>query len=74
MRLVVFKKGGEPGEIAINPGQVTHIRSAVGPFTDVWFGAHRISVEGPFRAIVAALAGEELGEVPGHEKNFRIAR
>jgi hypothetical protein len=71
---VVFKKGGEPGEVAINPGQVTHIRSATGPFTDVWFGAHRISVEGPFRSIVAALAGEEFGEATGQEKNFRIMR
>ena len=72
--MVVFKKGGEPGEVAVNPDLVTHVRSAAGPFCDIWFGAHRVSVEGSFRSVTAALAGGETGDMPGQEKNFRIMR
>ena len=74
MKLVVLKKGGEAGEVAINPDLVTHVRSAAGPFTDVWFGAHRVSVEGSFRSVVAALSAEFPTEALGPEKNFRITR
>jgi hypothetical protein len=74
LKLVVLKKGGEAGEVAINPDLVTHIRSAAGPFTDVWFGAHRISVEGSFRSVVSALSAECPSEAPGPAKNFQIMR
>lgn len=74
MKLVVLKKGGEAGEIAINPDLVTHVRSAAGPFTDVWFGAHMVSVEGSFRSVVSALSTEHPTEAPSAEKNFRIMR
>ena len=74
VRLVVLKKGGEAGDIAINPDLVTHVRSAAGPFTDVWFGAHMVSVEGSFRSVVAALSAESPTEAPAPEKNFRIMR
>jgi hypothetical protein len=74
MRLVVLKKGGEAGEVAINADLVTHVRSAAGPFTDVWFGAHRVSVEGSFRSVLAALSAERPTEAPGQEKNFQIMR
>ncbi|MDP9413017.1 MAG: hypothetical protein M3Q08_02780 [Pseudomonadota bacterium] len=60
VKLVVMKKGGEPGKIAINPAQVTHVRSSSGPFTDVFFGDHRIAVEGTFDQVVDALSGREL--------------
>jgi hypothetical protein len=74
VKLVVFKKGGESGEVAVNPDLVTHVRSAAGPFTDVWFGSHMVSVEGSFRSVVAALSAEGSTEAPGSEKNFRIMR
>ena len=74
MKLVVLKKGGEPGEVAINPHMVTHVRSAAGPFTDIWFGEHRVSVEGSFRSVLSALAGEEAPAAPAHDKNWRIMR
>ncbi len=59
IRLVVMKRGGQPGEVAINPARVTHVGSALGPYTDIWFGDQRIAVEGSFRQVVARLTGEE---------------
>jgi hypothetical protein len=52
-----MKKGGEPGQVAINPDKVTHVRTASGPFTDIYFGEHRVAVEGTFSQVVALLAG-----------------
>ena len=54
-KLVVLKKGGG-GRVAINPEQVTHIRSAAGAFTDVFFNGHQVAVEGSFEEIVALLS------------------
>ncbi|HYI41553.1 MAG TPA: hypothetical protein VE053_14675 [Allosphingosinicella sp.] len=62
MKLIVMKKAGEPGDVAINPDRVTHVRTASGPFTDIYFGEHRVAVEGTFAQVVARLAGEV--EVP----------
>ena len=53
-----MKRGGQPGSIAINPDRVTHVRSSLGPFTDVYFGEHHVSVEGTFEQVVAKLSGE----------------
>ena len=53
-----MKKGGEPGEVAINPDRVTHVRTASGPFTDIYFGEHRVAVEGTFSQVVARLTGQ----------------
>jgi len=57
VKLIVMKKGGEPGEVAINPDRVTHVRAASGPFTDIYFGEHRVAVEGSFAQVVARLTG-----------------
>ena len=54
-RLVIMKKGGEPGEIAINPDLVTHVRAAPGQFTDIYFGDTRVAVDGTFRQVVDKL-------------------
>jgi hypothetical protein len=54
-KLVVFKKGGG-GKVAINPEQVTHVRSAAGAFTDVFMGGQQVAVEGSFEEIVALLS------------------
>lgn len=58
MRMVVMKKGGEPGDVAINPDLVTHVRSSGGPYTDVYFKDHKIAVELPFREVVNLLSGD----------------
>ena len=54
-KLVMMKKGGG-GRVAINPEQVTHIRSATGAFTDVFFNGHQVAVEGTFEEVVARLS------------------
>jgi hypothetical protein len=65
VKLIVMKKGGEPGEVAINPDRVTHVRAASGPFTDIYFGEHRVAVEGTFAQVVARLTGQdELADAP----------
>ena len=58
MAFVVMKRGGQPGSIAINTELVTYVRSASGPFTDIHFGEHHVSVEGSFEQVVAKLSGE----------------
>jgi len=55
-KLVIFKKGGG-GKVAINPEQVTHVRSAAGAFTDVFMGGQQVAVEGSFEEVVNLLAG-----------------
>jgi hypothetical protein len=57
IRLVIMKKGGESGEIAINPELVTYVRQTPGQFTDIYFGEHRVAVEGTFRQVVDRLSG-----------------
>lgn len=61
-KLVIMKKGGEPGEIAINPELVTHVRATPGQFTDIFFGAHHVAVEGSFRQVVEKLCGLDIAE------------
>jgi hypothetical protein len=53
-----MKRGGQPGNIAINPALVTYVRSSSGPFTDIHFGEHLVSVEGSFDYVVAKLSGD----------------
>lgn len=64
MKLVILKKGGEPGEVAINPALVTHVRSMAGPYTDIYFGAHRVAVEGSFQQVLFKL-GMDSAVRPG---------
>ena len=59
-RLVVLSKAGEPGKIAINPDQVTHLRDGPGNFVDVYFGETKIAVAGTFEEVVSRLCGEEV--------------
>ena len=64
-RLIVMRKGGG-GKVAINPDLVTHVRSAAGAFTDIFFDGQQVAVEGSFEEVVARLStsdrkGEESG-------------
>ena len=75
MKLIVMKKGGEPGEIAINPERGTYVRTASGPFTDIYFGEHRVTVEGTFAQVVARLTGgTEPREAPAAIKSWLPTR
>ena len=56
-RFVTFKRGGQPGSVAINVEQVTDVRSSPGPYTDIYCGDHQIAVEGSFEQVVALLSG-----------------
>lgn len=74
MKLIVMKKGGEPGNVAINPDKVTHVRTASGPFTDIYFGEHRVAVEGTFAQVVARLTGQAEAEEGASAKSWFPAR
>ena len=65
-KLVVLRKGGG-GKVAINPEQVTYIRSAAGSFTDVFFAGQQVAVEGSFDEVVRLLSTPErrLAPEPG---------
>ena len=65
MPFVVMKRGGQPGTIAINTDRVTYVRSAAGPFTDIHFGEHHVSVEGTFDQVIAKLSGQGSAVSPG---------
>lgn len=69
-----MKKGGEPGNVAINPAMVTHVRAASGPFTDIYFGEHRVAVEGSFAQVVARLTGQSEAEDGASAKIWFPAR
>jgi hypothetical protein len=75
VKLIVMKKGGEPGEVAINPERVTYVRTASGPFTDIYFDDHRVTVEGTFQQVVARLTGGvDRPEAPPAVKSWLPAR
>ena len=66
MKLVILKKGGEPVEVAVNPALITDVRSTAGPFTEIYFGEHRVTVEGTFRQVVDRLSnGENVNPASG---------
>ena len=54
---VTFKRGGQPGRVAVNAALVTDVRSSAGPFTDIFMGDHQVTVDGSFDHVVAMLAG-----------------
>jgi hypothetical protein len=53
-----MRKGGG-GKVAINPELVTHVRSANGAFTDVFFDGQQVAVEGSFEDVVRQLSAVE---------------
>ncbi len=74
VKLIVMKKGGEPGQIAINPEKVTHVRTSSGPFTDIYFGEHRVAVEGTFAQVVARLTDQSETEEGASARSWFPAR
>jgi hypothetical protein len=63
VRLVVMRKGGG-GKVAVNPGLVTHVRSANGAFTDIFFDGQQVAVGGTFEEVVRQLTAPERRESP----------
>jgi len=66
-RLIVMRKGGG-GKVAINPALVTHVRSAAGAFTDVFFEGQQVAVEGTFEEVVARLSATGPGPSDGERR------
>ena len=62
-KFLVMRKGGG-GKVAINPDLVTHIRSANGAFTDVFFEGQQVAVEGAFEDVVRQLSAPERRAAP----------
>ena len=60
-KLIVLRRGGG-GKVAVNPEQVTHVRSAAGAFTDIFFDGHQVAVEGTFEEVVARLSAARGSE------------
>jgi hypothetical protein len=77
VRLVVLRKGGG-GKVAINPELVTHVRSAAGAFTDIFFDGHQVAVEGTFEEVVRQLSPPERRvpppENPPGDANLDLGR
>lgn len=57
-RLIVMRRTGG-GKVAVNPELVTHVRSATGAYTDIFFEGHQVAVDGTFEEVVARLAAPE---------------
>jgi hypothetical protein len=79
-KLVIMKKGGG-GKVAINPEQVTHVRSATGAFTDVFFDGQQVAVEGTFEEVVTLLSdfnrrlpAQSPGEPPEGQSGLTFGR
>ena len=70
MPLIVMKRGGQPGNIAINTDLVTYVRSSAGPFTDIHFGEHLVSVEGSFEYVVGKLSGDPMAGVQAPARSW----
>ena len=67
-KLIVMRKGGG-GKVAINPDRVTHVRSAAGAFTDIFFDGQQVAVEGTFEEVVSRLsAPDRRPSVPGERR------
>jgi hypothetical protein len=62
-KFLIMRKGGG-GKVAINPDLVTHIRSANGAFTDVFFEGQQVAVEGAFEDVVRQLSAVERRTPP----------
>jgi hypothetical protein len=65
-----MRKGGG-GKVAVNPDLVTHVRSANGAFTDIFFEGQQVAVEGTFEEVVARLSPPDRrpGEVARREED-----
>lgn len=66
-RLIVMRKAGG-GKVAVNPELVTHVRSATGAYSDIFFEGHQVAVEGTFEEVVSRLGAAERRAPPPGER------
>jgi hypothetical protein len=69
-----MRRGGQRGEIAVNVERITHVAATPGPFTDIYFGEHQVTVEGTFHQVCNRLNGEAaaagMAQDPGIPRNW----
>lgn len=58
MKLVIMKRGGQRGELAVNVDRITYVAATPGPYTDIYFGDYHVTVEGTFHQVCARLNSE----------------
>ena len=58
MKLVMMKRGGQRGDVAVNVDRVTYVAATPGPYTDIYFGDFHVTVEGTFHQVCARLSNE----------------
>lgn len=69
MKLVIMKRGGQRGEVAVNCDRVTYVAATPGPYTDIYFGDFHVTVEGTFHQVCARLSAEAAIVAPAQDTN-----
>lgn len=69
MKLVIMKRGGQRGEVAVNVDRITYVAATPGPFTDIYFGDFHVTVEGTFQQVCARLSAEAAVVPPAQDTN-----
>jgi hypothetical protein len=64
VKLVIMKRGGQRGDVAVNVDRVTYVASTPGPFTDIYFGDYHVTVEGTFQQVCARLSAQTSAAPP----------
>jgi hypothetical protein len=67
LKLVIMKRGGGGGEVAVNVDRVTYVAATPGPFTDIYFGDLHVTVEGTFQFVCARLSLEGATAAPASD-------
>lgn len=67
MKLVMMKRGGQRGDVAVNVDRITYVASTPGPYTDIYFGDFHVTVDGTFHQVCARLSGEAATAAPAPE-------
>ncbi len=67
MKLVIMKRGGQRGEVAVNVDRVTYVAATPGPFTDIYFGDFHVTVEGTFQQVCARLSVDAAVAAPNSD-------
>ncbi|HEX5184878.1 MAG TPA: hypothetical protein VFW19_17200 [Allosphingosinicella sp.] len=56
MKLVMMKRGGQRGDLAVNVDRITYVAATPGPYTDIYFADVHVTVEGTFQQVCARLS------------------
>jgi hypothetical protein len=67
LKLVIMKRGGQRGDVAVNVDRITYVASTPGPYTDIYFGDFHVTVDGTFHQVCARLSGEAAGAASAPE-------